>query len=386
MNVTPINLMVDGVNLALAHAVECCDVPLKHSIGSEFVDLHCGLVRKLGFPMRLAVREHSLPGSVLAVFRGTAKEEVRRVAAQLIVATWTVVVHAHSFWNVTIGKFPRKLACCLWACSIITPTLSTRATEIIWTNSGSYIAPTGMSNIVAGNVAGTGTIDFISRSLVNLGYLSGTSTTNLYGAPAFSLFNIGNQAGAFATFESSAVEIHNWGFRAGHAAKYIDIDDVYNYGYNAGGSAVHQQGDHIYNYGDWAGYQAKITNSYYLFNFGYQSGKGTAYTDSGDIYNLGHNANSLRSFVGKFHMVALGSGAKTTNSGDFVFGDSQYNYKFPGASFTTASGITTPNPSGGTGTPWKFGAFKSSPPVSLVSTGYIEVEIGGVIRKLAIIQ
>lgn len=51
----------------------------------------------------------------------------------------------------------------------------------------------------------------------------------------------------------------------------------------------------------------------------------------------------------------------------------------------TSISYTSGAPSGGTAAAWKLGSWKTNA-VTVIATNYVEVEIGGVLRKLAVVQ
>ncbi len=55
------------------------------------------------------------------------------------------------------------------------------------------------------------------------------------------------------------------------------------------------------------------------------------------------------------------------------------------SSLTATGGVATGSPSGGTAAAWKLGSWKTNA-VTIIATNYVEVEVGGVLRKLAVVQ
>lgn len=222
------------------------------------------------------------------------------------------------------------------------------------------------------------------------------------------IFNIGDHAGQEQAFSDSD-EIFNYGPNAGKLQTGTFASDVFNHGRNSGysqlvdGSAVmnygllsgsneqiHNSGG-LYNYGDNSGLNQVQYHGNGIYNYGENSGQYQTLTNASDIYEFGKETAVLNG-TGLTHIFLAGSGARGTNSNNWVAGDSAYDYFFPGASMRVEGPITTASTlsigdsiSVGATNQWKLGDYATNT-VTLITTNYVEVTINGNVVKLAVVR
>jgi len=127
-------------------------------------------------------------------------------------------------------------------------------------------------------------------------------------------------------------------------------------------------------------FKLQVNGAYYGKGRVYLSGTGFNVTGAPSLYLENTTATTGRTYA----LNSYNSGGfqifDVTNANATVFLiNSSGNAEIPSGSIKTAA------PSGGTATAWKLGS-KVSATVSLVTTDYIEVEIGGVAYKLALVN
>lgn len=163
------------------------------------------------------------------------------------------------------------------------------------------------------------------------------------------LYNFGQQAGMSQKLTNTSA-VYNWGSFAGMSQVVTNGQKIFNLGYNAGYASKSDGAQAWFNIGDTAAYQqtntagnqvmnigaqaGDFTDLEYVTNFlaiGHLAGKQSQITNSTDVLLIGNNIMNLAG-SGFNHVAVIGSGGKVTNANDFVFGDSDYNYFFPGAS------------------------------------------------------
>jgi len=117
---------------------------------------------------------------------------------------------------------------------------------------------------------------------------------------------------------------------------------IYGIGFEPFNSSIIDNSGGIYAYGLTALQQSTITNSSNIYAIGEEAGGGMSGDGLSDIYIFGKSSGVVGDNIS--HVVILGTFGTATNSNDFVFGDTAYNYFFPGASASfavvpTANGI-----------------------------------------------
>jgi len=139
-----------------------------------------------------------------------------------------------------------------------------------------------------------------------------------------------------SVFNSAVIQTGTDLFGIGHFALSSSVitnsQDIYGFGYGPLFAAKVTNSSQIYGYGDSALDHAKVSGSSEVYAYGDGALETSTLTNVSDIYAFGTSAGSALSLSGKSHIFMLGSGALATNSNDYVFGNSAYNYFFPGAS------------------------------------------------------
>ncbi len=152
-----------------------------------------------------------------------------------------------------------------------------------------------------------------------------TNSTEIYG--------LGSDVLNAAAIDASA-QVFAIGVQALFQARIVNgSSDIYAIGPTAGEDAVFDDASSIFMLGESAMANAVITNSSSgIVAIGVSSLSGSRINSSSDIYAIGANAGASIGLTNKNHIFILGSGGTATNNNDFVFGDANYNYFFPGAS------------------------------------------------------
>jgi hypothetical protein len=127
-----------------------------------------------------------------------------------------------------------------------------------------------------------------------------------------------------------------------------------------------------------------ILNSIYNFNGTIT----TAYGYYGGV-NVGTGSGSANPVIGTYYAIRLvapsfaNGGSITTEWGISQESTTALNY-LAGAT-TFGSSIQTAAPTGGTAAPWKLGSVVTGIAATLVTTSYLQVDVGGTLYKLALV-
>jgi len=235
-----------------------------------------------------------------------------------------------------------------------------------------------VSDVIAAGDTALQTSAFTNSSAI---FAIGAFWSDIGASNLFGFYGLGDSIGGSTLFRDSS-EVLALGDSLFSSATVTSSDDLVGIGHSVFNSTVSQQNDDLFTFGHLGFSSAVITNSQDIFGFGYApvfdarvtnssqiyaigqavldtakvSGSSDIYafggsplrtstlTNVSDIYAIGNGAGQSVSLNGKSHIFMLGSGALATNSNDYVFGDSAYNYFFPGASASfavvpTANGI-----------------------------------------------
>lgn len=209
---------------------------------------------------------------------------------------------------------------------------NTKSVFLLGPDSGATASFTETRNIIdIGGDAGTGQTIDSSVDIYNFGASAGLNSIAL---TARNNYNFGDNAGKSQISDHSD-DIFNFGHGSGTSLHATNSADIYSYGDNSGPSSATSSID-LYFFGDVAGAGMKFNGSFDNYFIGTSSGKSASLTNSSDIFNIGNSAGMAAGGTYS-HVFVLGSGGTATNSNDFVFGDTNYNYFFPGASATFAA-------------------------------------------------
>lgn len=276
--------------------------------------------------------------------------------------------------------------------------------EVFWGDKSSLIGlgyPGSDVNWLRGNSAIVNVGDYAGNGMVitncaNIFNLGGAPGLGMVGTNSAAVFNIGDNAGKNISL-TNTFDVFNIGNLDGNTSVYTDSQNIFNFG--AASAALSYLTNVIYmvNFGDDAAFQSIHDSSTELFNWGHNVAHGMATTNCADIYTFGNasgfqavlNNSSDVYMIGKdcgrnmsgsyTNVYLMGNNAQPTlTANQMVFGDSTMHNLFP-------AGLSSGAPSGGTSANWKFGSYKTNS-VTVIATNYVEVEIGGVLRKLAVVQ
>ena len=216
--------------------------------------------------------------------------------------------------------------------------------------------------------AGSFSTNVNTTYVFNHGAFAGYTTYNI---DSFNLYNLDDTTG-YGTYNTNASFIFNRGDGTGQSQYNQDSNDLFNDGYAAGNLQTNYSSSFLFHYGDFAGYRAWSSNevdrfaigvqtitgstnysnqdSYFIGTYagalsfltnnlrttvlGHYSMTNTTLSDGRDNWTIGNWANNNRTLASITNTFELGSFGTVTNSNDFVFGGSAYNYYFPGASTT----------------------------------------------------
>ncbi len=179
---------------------------------------------------------------------------------------------------------------------------------------------------------GVSVIYGIGDSVLNSAVLSGAGSVFSIGVGALDSAMLTNSTRVFAIGVNTA-------------ASLVDHDgatDIYAFGTDAlSTSTLTNSTSQIYAVGNSALQGATLDGSSGIYAFGGSALLGVSLTNASDVYAFGANTLVGSGFPAQVtHVFLLGSGAQATNSNDYVFGDSAYNYFFPGASATFANYVS----------------------------------------------
>lgn len=253
-----------------------------------------------------------------------------------------------------------------------------------------------------------------------------TNTTGPWGNSANIYLGIDNDSSSGTTASGSIVGLGDWSISSStlnNVTRFLAIGDSSAYGSifdhcsrvvlvgpGSGSNGFFTNANSILAFGDDVMNGTTVNRADYLIGLGADTLSAANFTDcygitginASSLYGVtlsnSTNVNSLgvfnawptypsgSAFSGTWtNVTMLGGYTSATNSNDFIVGNQWHNYFFPGASFTANNGLKTGAPSGGTAAAWKLGSWKTNA-VTVIATNYIEVEIGGVLRKLAVVQ
>jgi hypothetical protein len=173
------------------------------------------------------------------------------------------------------------------------------------------------------------------------------TSANLDGAE--SIYAIGSGA-LNALLSTNSIGIFTIGVDAGNAMTAQNVNALFALGPSTFTGANIDGSDNLFAIGVEALGLSRVTNSEAIFALGnealrnaviknssagiYAFGQGTMKTavidSSSDIYAIGEDTGANIGLTNKTHIFMLGSFAQATNNNDYVFGDSAYNYFFPG--------------------------------------------------------
>lgn len=217
----------------------------------------------------------------------------------------------------------------------------------MWTN----LPP--LTDMEGGTVYGTVSLNPLSSGLLQI---QANYLTNFYGgvSPIISLgyppidpgFAIGNSdiitVGYLNLSNASLTnseEMFVIGYSIGDRAVVTNAYELYGLGDEVFRLSSIDSSGQIYALGHLAASESALTNSSELYFLGTGAGSHSVIIDSGDIYGIGGDIHL--NLATKSHVFVIGTGGNATNSNDFVFGDSAYNYFFPGASARFDNSVTS---------------------------------------------
>ncbi len=211
--------------------------------------------------------------------------------------------------------------------------LLTNATEIyaIGTSSGENLVSDGSSSIyMFGNSGLNGSTVNASGPIYTIGenVLDSATVDN-----SFILFGIGSHTMSGVTITNSSTTVYAIGDSALDSAVLDSANSVFMLGNSAGVSAIMHDPDSIVGIGGGAFQLSRITNSSDIVGIGNFALDLAKLDASTDVYAIGSSAGLGLS--GTFnHVFLIGSGATATADNQWVAGDANYLYQFPGVEAT----------------------------------------------------
>jgi hypothetical protein len=162
---------------------------------------------------------------------------------------------------------------------------------------------------------------------------NGAVTTNSSGIYAF-----GSSAMDSAVMEAD--DVYAYGISALATATLSPFSGtIFAYGSSAMSGMVVSNAAELYAYGTSAMANSTGDGQSQIYAYGDSALEGSTLDTAFDIIALGTSAGQGGDFTGLQHVMILGSNGQATNSNDYVFGDSAYNYFFPGPFATFAGAV-----------------------------------------------
>lgn len=181
--------------------------------------------------------------------------------------------------------------------------------------------------------------------------------------------------------------IDAWGLNTLANATLTGVDIVSAFGPTALSGATLDASSSIDAWGSGALGGIYLTNSTLIAGFGSSTLNNAQLTNAAHILALGDSSGGSLAGDGLHNITMIGTPSNlATNSDDFIVGNGNNHYFFPGPTASIAGTLQTAKPTGGTNTvPFKVGEHVAGT-FALQTTNCILIEINGVTYKLATVQ